>query len=85
MRDPMTVYSTAEYKEVHNKPTISFPKLLIMQASSYCNFNCLQCPRQVKVPRREITGLGNGFMQTDLIKKAAEEVKNEEEEYWQEG
>jgi len=78
MRDPMLLYSTQEYKNIHKSKCIPFPKMLVMQPSSFCNFNCLQCPRQIKVERRDVTGLGNGYMQIELIQKLANEFKEEE-------
>ena len=77
MKDPFLLYSTEEYAQIHNMPTIAFPKMLIMQASSYCNFDCLQCPRQTKVERRKVTGMGNGYLPVDLLAKAADEFKDE--------
>lgn len=74
----MSLYTTEEYQHLHSQPTIPFPKMLIMQASSYCNFACLQCPRQLKVKRRDITGLGNGCMNMDLVQKASDEFKSQE-------
>ena len=77
-RDPLSLYTTEEYKNLHRIPTIPFPKMLILNASSFCNFNCLQCPRQVKVPRREITGLGQGYMKIDLVQKLVNEFEHQD-------
>ncbi|KPA15165.1 radical SAM protein [Candidatus Magnetomorum sp. HK-1] len=78
MKDPMLLYSTEEYKNIHKNKCISFPKMLIMQPSSFCNFSCLQCPRQIKVEKRNLTGLGNGYMQPDILQKVSDEFKNED-------
>ena len=78
MKDPLSLYTTEEYNDIHNKPVTHFPKMLIMQASSFCNYTCLQCPRQIKVDRRKITGLGEGFLEVDLVQKVANEFKSED-------
>ena len=77
MNDPFSLYGNERYSTIRHIPHLSFPLMLIMQASSYCNFNCRQCPRVVKVPRRQITGLGNGFMEPALVRKAAEQFKDQ--------
>ncbi len=77
MIDPLLLYSTKEYREIHKFPTIPFPKMLVMQASSFCNFTCLQCPRQTKVARRYVTKLGQGYLEPTLVTKLADEFKIE--------
>ena len=78
MKDPIRTYDTVEYKNVHENPTIDFPQMLIIQASSYCNFNCLQCSRQVKVEQRKITGVGEGHFKLDLMRKVVDECKDKD-------
>jgi MoaA/NifB/PqqE/SkfB family radical SAM enzyme len=75
MNDPLSLYSHERYGTIHQAPHLDFPLMLILQASSYCNFTCRQCPRVVKVPRRSATGLGEGFLQPEVVRKAAEEFR----------
>lgn len=74
--DPLKLYYAEEYyRPIENGPSEN-PLLLILQASSHCNFNCIMCQRNVKVARRKVTGLGEGHMSTQLVKKLAEECRD---------
>ncbi len=74
--DPIKLYYTKEYYAPLSMNVIDFPKMLVLQGSSFCNFNCIMCQRNVKVKKREKTKLGNGYMSVQLIKKIVDECKN---------
>lgn len=72
--DPMSLYGTEAYRHVHDLSKLQpYPTLIVVMASSLCNLHCRMCPRESKVPRREITGLGNGQMSVDIMRKVIEE------------
>ncbi|MCP4219518.1 MAG: radical SAM protein [bacterium] len=75
--DPVKLYYTREYHEELSGKVIDFPKLLLLQASSYCNYTCLMCRRHIHVPQRDDTGLGEGHMSPRLIEKLVEECRPE--------
>jgi len=78
-KDPVKLYYTKEYyNEFDNiDKTPDFPTLILLEATSHCNMDCLMCLRRVHVQEREKTGLGEGHMSLELIKKIVAECKDE--------
>ncbi len=76
--DPLKLYYTKEYyKDISAHEVIGFPKILLLQASSYCNFTCIMCRRRNHLPEREKTGLGEGNMSLRLVEKLVDECRGE--------
>jgi MoaA/NifB/PqqE/SkfB family radical SAM enzyme len=75
IKDPLYLYDLPEYIKADASNICNYPRMLILQVSSYCNFSCRMCQRRNKVSRRQITGLGEGFMSLELIEKLIEESK----------
>lgn len=78
--DPMKLYYDKDFYKDHSiDNVISFPKMLLIQASSSCNFKCIQCFREIMVPRRKISGLGEGYISLELIEKISDECKDKKD------
>lgn len=77
--DPMKIYYSKDFYKSHTiDNVVSFPKMLLVQGSSSCNFKCIQCFREVMVPRRKASGLGEGYISNELIEKIADECKGKD-------
>ncbi len=75
--DPLKLYFSKDYYRDISEGPNDFPTLLLLDASSLCNYTCIMCKRGMYVPEREETGLGNGHMSLSLVKKLVEECRDE--------
>jgi|TARA_B100002003_G_C14074869_1_gene517086 MoaA/NifB/PqqE/SkfB family radical SAM enzyme len=77
--DPLKLYYAKEYYDGLLESEIGFPKILLLQASSLCNFSCIMCYRTLHVPERKIFGIQEGNMSLKLIKKLVRECQGEKD------
>ena len=76
--DPVNLYMSHEYRRPLSLEVGEMPSLIVVQASSLCNYSCRMCKREVVVEKRDHTGLGNGFLSVELAEKIAKDCHNGE-------
>jgi len=74
--DPVNLYMTDAYHKNLEIYAQGFPIMLILQLSSFCNYECIMCKRQVLVKERTVTGFNNGHMSLELIKELTNQCKD---------